>query len=147
MHHLSLVHQQWPWGERRQTWWKKIKFLHNICVYAQVKTYRLYLPQSNMSSREAAAKYCLELRWPRRGTLCHPNRNAGNPSGMDSCRLSAILGIWRFLHRTVSDSCSSLGRHRLVNNTLRQSDLWGSEAQEKKRWLNCLPSKCFMAAQ
>lgn len=41
-----------------------------------------------------------------------------------------------------------LGRRRLVNNTLRQSDLWGSREQEKKkRWLNCLASKCFMAAQ
>lgn len=41
-------------------------------------------------------------------------------------------GFWRFLHRTVSDSCSCLGRHRLVNNTLRQSDLGGSGEQEKK---------------
>lgn len=66
------------------------------------------------------------------------------------CTAADCLPSWVFFKTSAQDCFWFMPVPRqtqIGKQYLRQSDLWGSREQEKKRWLNCLACKCFMAAQ
>lgn len=65
--------------------------------------------------------------WPWRGC-----RATCGKKGPTHAHFGLLLAGWWF-----SDSSSALrGRHRLVNNTLREADLWGSESEGEGRLMD-----------
>lgn len=110
------------------------KGLQNICVYPPVKPSELYLPQSNIPSTETSQEES-EVPSEIRSVLLYLQTEA-TPNALQKMQTHSGASKNFFMRGGFTDSSSSLRRHRLVNNTLREFDLRGSEKtrRREKKW-------------